>query len=176
MSEEARHTKGDLEQMQSLPLRIKITMTERRIFDWWEHWNGDVYLSFSGGKDSTVLKHIIDNMGINIPSVFVNTGLEYPEIQKFAMSQENVTTVRPEMMFTDVIKNYGYPVVSKEVSKNVQYARSGGENNVHYKKLFGQYLYHGEKSPRYNCEKWQFLYDAPFKISSRCCDVMKKSL
>lgn len=59
----ARHTRGDLQQMQSLPLRIKITMTERRIFDWWEHWNGDVYLSFSGGKDSTVLKHIIEKYG-----------------------------------------------------------------------------------------------------------------
>lgn len=87
-----RHTKSDLLQMQSLPLKIKVQMTERRIFDWYDYWQGDVYLSFSGGKDSTVLKHIIDNMGLGIPSVFVNTGLEYPEIQKFAMSQPNVTT------------------------------------------------------------------------------------
>ena len=131
-----RHSKGDLEQMQSLPLKIKITMTERRIFDWYEYWGGDVYLSFSGGKDSTVLKHIIDNMGINVPSVFVNTGLEYPEIQKFAMSQENVTVVRPKMMFTEVLKQYGYPIISKEVSQCIKEAR-GKTDGFQYRKLFG---------------------------------------
>ena len=172
---ENRHQIGDLQQMQSLPLKAKITMTERRIYDWYDHWDGDVYVSFSGGKDSTVLKHIVDGLGLGIPSVFVNTGLEYPEIQRFAMSQPNVITLRPQMMFTDVVKKYGYPVISKEISKNVQYARSGGEANVHYKKLFGTYMWNGEKASRYNCEKWSFLYDAPFKISSRCCDVMKKS-
>lgn len=170
-----RHTKGDLQQMQSLPLRIKITMTERRIFDWYNHFQGDVYLSFSGGKDSTVLKHIIDNMGLQIPSLFVNTGLEFPEIQKFAMSQENVTTIRPEMRFDEVIKKYGYPVVSKEVSKCVYYARHGkGKQDIHYQKLFGEFYYNGELSKLYNHKKWSFLYDAPFEVGSQCCDVMKK--
>lgn len=171
---EYRHTKGDLEQMQSLPLKIKITMTERRIFDWYEHWNGDVYLSFSGGKDSTVLKHIIENMGLNIPSVFVNTGLEFPEIQRFAMTHNNVTTVRPEMMFTEVIKQYGYPIISKEVAKAVYYARKNGEGSVYHKKLFGEMMWEGKKS-RYNFERWSFLYDAPFNVSGRCCDIMKKN-
>lgn len=44
---------------------------------------GAVYVSFSGGKDSTVLKHIVDSMYSDVPAVFVNTGLEYPEIQHF---------------------------------------------------------------------------------------------
>ena len=46
---------------------------------------GQVYVSFSGGKDSTVLKHIVDSMYDDVPALFVNTGLEFPEIQKFAM-------------------------------------------------------------------------------------------
>ena len=171
---ENRHSKGDLQQMQAMPLHIKITMTERRIFDWYNHWNGDVYLSFSGGKDSTVLKHIIDNMGLNIPSVFINTGLEYPEIRAFAMSQDGVTALQPKMRFDEVIKQYGYPVISKEVSKNVYYARRGGEENVHYKKLQGTHTYKGKISP-FNTAKYQFLYDAPFKIAPHCCAVMKKS-
>jgi 3'-phosphoadenosine 5'-phosphosulfate sulfotransferase (PAPS reductase)/FAD synthetase len=54
----SRHSKGDLQQMQSLPLEAKILMTQRRIRDWVDYWNGDVYVSFSGGKDSTVLKHM----------------------------------------------------------------------------------------------------------------------
>ena len=94
-------------------------MTKERRRQWYEHWYGMVYVSFSGGKDSTVLKHIVDSMYDDVPAVFVNTGLEYPEIQKFAMSQKNVVTVRPEMRFDEVIKKYGYPVVSKEVAHTV---------------------------------------------------------
>src|SRR5574344_1912990 len=105
-----KHTAYDLKQMQSLPLDIKIRMTKERIEQWYEHWDGMVYVSFSGGKDSTVLKHIVDSMYDDVPAVFVNTGLEYPEIQKFAMSQKSVVTVRPEMRFDEVIKKYGYPV------------------------------------------------------------------
>lgn len=166
-------TISDLKQMQALPLEAKIAMTYQRIRAWYDYWDGNVFLAFSGGKDSTVLKHIIDDMYSDVPSVFVNTGLEYPEIQKFAMSQPNVITVRPELRFDEVLKKYGYPVISKEVAKNVQYARSSGEGSHHYKKLFGTLMYKGEKS-RYCTEKHSYLFDAPFKISARCCDIMKK--
>ena len=143
---------------------------------------GQVYVSFSGGKDSTVLKHIVDSMYDDVPALFVNTGLEYPEIQKFVKEVQSgkydcfnsdVKIVRPEMRFDEVIKNYGYPVVSKEVAKNVYYARTGGEKNVHYKKLFGLLTYNGEKS-QFCSDNWKFLYDSDFLISQRCCDVMKK--
>lgn len=163
-----RHSKGDLEQMQSLPLKIKITMTERRVFDWYEYYGGDVYLSFSGGKDSTVLKHIIDNMGINIPSVFVNTGLEFPEIQRFAMSQPNVTTIRPKMMFPEVLKKYGYPVASKEVSQKVESYRKGQQ-------WAKKYFESEEKVDFGVADRWKILIDAPFDVSSSCCKVMKKT-
>lgn len=169
---ENRHSKGDLQQMQAMPLHIKITMTERRIFDWYNHWNGDVYLSFSGGKDSTVLKHIIDNMGLNIPSVFINTGLEYPEIRQFATSKDNVVTVYPKRRFDQVIIEYGYPLISKQVAKNIYFARNN-KDGAHYKRLFGQYIYQGKLSP-FNTPKWSFLYDAPFRIAPHCCDITKK--
>ena len=92
---ENKHSASDLRQMQSLPLEAKIAMSQRRIKEWYDHWDGQVYVSFSGGKDSTVLKHLVENTpGVyDVPSLFVNTGLEYPEIQKFAMSQPNVITV-----------------------------------------------------------------------------------
>jgi 3'-phosphoadenosine 5'-phosphosulfate sulfotransferase (PAPS reductase)/FAD synthetase len=123
-----KHEPHDLAQMQSLPLEAKIIMTQQRIRDWYDYWNGDVYVSFSGGKDSTVLKHIVDNMwGVyDVPAVFVNTGLEYPEIQKFVKDikagkfdcfNSNVEIIRPKMRFDEVLKKYGYPVVSKEISE-----------------------------------------------------------
>lgn len=172
-----KHTAYDLIQMQSLPLDIKIRMTKERIQQWYEYWDGQVYVSFSGGKDSTVLKHIVDSMYNDIPAVFVNTGLEYPEIQKFAMSQKNVVTVRPEMRFDEVIKKYGYPIVSKEVAQTVWEAKKNvktGKYIYRIKKLNGELLDKNGKLSTYNIPKWKFLLDAPFDISHKCCDVMKK--
>lgn len=112
---EAKHTKGDLIQMQSLPLDIKIQMSCRRIKEWYEYWQGDVYVSFSGGKDSTVLVDLVRNKcGLkDTPIVFVDTGLEYPEVKEFARKRADVV-LRPEMSFVQVIKKYGYPVISKQ--------------------------------------------------------------
>lgn len=75
-----KHTSYDLAQMQSLPLEQKVIMSQRRIQEWYDYWDGQVYVSFSGGKDSTVLLDIVRKMYPDVPAVFVNTGLEYPEI------------------------------------------------------------------------------------------------
>ena len=173
----AKHEAYELKQMQSLPLDIKIRMTKERIEQWYEHWDGQVYVSFSGGKDSTVLKHIVDSMYDDVPAVFVNTGLEYPEIQKFAMSQKNVVTVRPEMRFDEVIKKYGYPVVSKEVAQTVCEAKKNAQTGKYIyriKKLNGELIGKNGKPSTYNIPQWKFLLDAPYDISHKCCDVMKK--
>ena len=122
-------TRSDLRQRQALPLRAKVLMTQVRIREWYEHFDGNVYVSFSGGKDSTVLAHLVHDLYPSVPLVFANTGLEYPEIQAFArkMGAEIVT---PKMKFSEVISNYGYPIISKEVSEAIFYARrirnSGG--------------------------------------------------
>lgn len=173
-----KHAPHDLAQMQSLPLEAKVIMTQQRIRQWYEHWGGMVYVSFSGGKDSTVLKHIVDGMYDDVPAVFVNTGLEYPEIQKFAMSQRNVVTVRPEMRFDEVLKRHGYPVVSKTVSKRVDEARnaikSGRHEAVCVQQIEGRYMTPEGKHSPFNYGKWNYLMEAPFSTSHKCCDVMKK--
>ena len=118
MAENA-HTMQDLRQMQALPLSIKIRMTERRIRDWVNEFGEDgVYVSFSGGKDSTVLLDIVRNVcGFkDVPAVFVDTGLEYPEIRDFVKTFDNVVWLKPKMTFKQVIETYGYPFISKEVS------------------------------------------------------------
>lgn len=111
-----------LRQYQSLPLRAKVGMSETRIIEWYDHFNGEVCVSFSGGKDSTVLAHLVHKYYPDVPLVFANTGLEYPEIQAFARKM-GAEFVRPKMRFDEVISKYGYPIISKENAEAIYYAR-----------------------------------------------------
>lgn len=112
-------SREELKLLQALPLNVKISKTQQRIREWVEHYGEDgVYVSFSGGKDSTVLLDIARKMYPGIEAVFVNTGLEYPEIVDFVKQHENVTILRPKKNFRQVLAEYGYPVISKNVSHN----------------------------------------------------------
>lgn len=147
---------------------------------------GAVYVSFSGGKDSTVLKHIVDSMYDDVPALFVNTGLEYPEIQAFVKRVQrgefdcfnfDVEIVRPEMRFDEVIKTYGYPVISKEVSQTVFEARKSaatGKYTHRLKKLNNEALDKDGNPSQYNIPQYKYLLYAPYDISHKCCDIMKK--
>lgn len=116
------HDNERLKELQALPLHKKIGITIARITEWYKAFNGNVYVSISGGKDSAVLWDITNKFFPDVPAVFSNTGLEYPEVQQFA---KNICTdvVCPEMSFLEVIKTYGYPLISKEVSEAIYYAR-----------------------------------------------------
>lgn len=117
----ALHSREELEEMQRLPLQRKIQITTARIIEWYQHYDGKVYVAFSGGKDSTVLLDIVRRIYPDVPAVFSDTGLEFPEVREFVKSCENVTIVRPEMNFRKVIEVYGYPVISKRVANTVEY-------------------------------------------------------
>ena len=120
----AIHTIEELKLKQALPLDIKIKMSKARIRAWIDEFGEDgVYISFSGGKDSTVLLDLVREDYPNVRAVFVDTGLEYPEIRDFVKTFDNIDIVRPKMNFKQVINTYGYPFISKEVSKTVWYAR-----------------------------------------------------
>lgn len=87
------------------------------------HWNRQVVVSFSGGKDSTVLLHLVRSIFPDVKAVFSNTGLEYPELQRHVRSIDNVDIVTPTMRFDEVISTYGYPLIGKEVAEAIYYAR-----------------------------------------------------
>lgn len=175
------HTKERLRELQALPFERKIGFTAARITEWYNHYNGQVYVSFSGGKDSTVLLHIARTLFPEIKAVFIDTGLEYPEIREFVKTFDNVDWIKPKMVFTEVIRKYGYPVIGKEVAGYVDLARKGnlwarihlGFDNGVYVTKKGRKIKPNEGG-KYDKSKWRFLMDAPFKISDRCCGIMKK--
>lgn len=166
-------TKESLELLQNYPLWMKVELTKRRIQEWYEYHNGEVYISFSGGKDSTVLLHIARSMYPDIEAVFSDTGLEYPEIKQFVKSFDNVTTVRPDMSFKQVIEQKGYPIVSKSVANCVRLAKKNiedGKDTLRVRQIRGL-----EVGSKFNKGKWEFLLDAPFKVSDECCTHLKKN-
>lgn len=154
--------------------------------------DGQVYVSFSGGRDSTVVADLAARVcqanGWTLYLLFVNTGLEYPEIQKFVKTfaewlrttyeiEVVLDIVRPEMRFDEVIKKYGYPVISKEVSETISQAKKSqqtGKCTYRLKKLNGELLDKDGNPSKFNCSQWRFLLDAPYDISGECCAVMKK--
>ena len=100
--------------MQGWSLERKIRVTQTRIMEWYMRYDGQVFISFSGGKDSTVLLDLARRVYPDIPAVYVDTGLEYPELRDFVKTKDNVIWLRPRYPFTQILEKYGYPIISKE--------------------------------------------------------------
>lgn len=152
------------------PLKAKVFLSQMRIREWYNHWGGQVYVSFSGGKDSTVLLHMVRELFPEVEAVFVDTGLEYPEIRKFIKTINNVTWVRPAKKFKDVIEEFGYPVVSKDQACAITRYQRTQDPVQKYRRIHGWPK--GLKGTI--SKKWRYLLDAPFDISDKCCKIMKK--
>lgn len=177
----------------ALDLEDKEILTYEKLDQWYTAWDGKCYVSFSGGKDSTVLAYLVARYlsSFRVPPwelhlVFVNTGLEYPEIQKFVNTYAdwlrekfprvtvNLHRLRPKMNIRQVVTKYGYSIVSKEVANCVWLARKSG-NGTRMARLRGELLDRDGNPSAYNCDNWGFLLDAPFLVSSECCRIMKKN-
>ena len=172
-------TREELKMLQALPLDIKIRKTQQRIREWVEYYGEDgVYVSFSGEKDSAVLLDIVRSIYPKIEAVFVNTGLEYPEIVEFVKQHENVTILKPKKNFREILTEYGYPIASKEVAGYIDEARNSKSERLRQsriERLQGRYLRRDGKKSEFNREKWGFALSAPFRISDKCCNLMKKN-
>lgn len=162
----------ELRILQALPLSLKVRRSQQRIREWVAYYGADgVYVSFSGGKDSTVLLHLVRELYPGIPAVFVNTGLEYPEIQRFVRTFDNVEILRPKLSFPEVITKYGYPFISKQTASIVYYGRKGSAWAL---EMLNNTRVYGTSLSRYNIPKYKPLLSTDFVISNDCCAVMKK--
>lgn len=176
---ENKHTKEDMVYMTSLPLSIKIAIAKNRIRDWYNTYDGQVYVARSGGKDSDVLSHLVKELYPDVPHVYCNTGLDYSTVRKHAQEECN-KTLYPTVNPVQILTKYGYPIISKEVSQTIREARIGiklGNGTYQYRidKLNGTYIDpKTAELSQYNMPQWKFLLNAPFRISEECCNNSKK--
>lgn len=166
-------TVQELQQRQQWPLHQKIDHALGTVEAFMARTGKVPYVSFSGGKDSTVLLDMIRRfLNPDIKAVFCNTGNEFPKIVKFVRRTENVTVIRPQMTVRAVLEKYGFPLVSKEQSSYIREARTTQSEKLRNKRLHGKKVkgaFMGKISDR-----WQFLTNSPFDISEKCCECLKK--
>lgn len=111
------------------------------------------YISFSGGKDSTILHYLVDIALPNnkIPRLFINTGVEYQDIRKYvnelAFNDDRIKIINSGINLKSMLKKYGYPFKSKQHSHNwTIYNNNREECNKYIDILFE----HPEKKKDYN--------------------------
>lgn len=133
-----------------------------------------VYISYSGGKDSTVLSHIAKSMYPDILHLFSNTTNEYPEtLQHIKWEQEENGTKLIMVLPTDVhgetwtfkkvVERYGYPVFSKRVSNAIR---------TYQHALSAETRQHSIDYIARNFKKYDKYKE--LSISDKCCDRLKK--
>lgn len=162
----------ELQQRQKWPLHQKIDHALGTVEAFIARTGKVPYVSFSGGKDSTVLLDMIRRfLKPDIKAVFCNTGNEFPEIVKFVRRTENVTVIRPEMTVRQVLEKYGFPLISKEQAQYIREARHTKSERLLFQRL------NGRPKGRYRAkisDRWKFLINTPFEVSHKCCECLKK--
>lgn len=168
----------DLQYNQNLLLPEKVLLTRARIHDFYRKSNGKVFISFSGGKDSLVVLNEVRKLYPEVPCVFVDTGLEYPEIRDFVRTIPNVIWLKPKLTFKAIIEEYGYPVISKQQSRNLSDVQNATTRNQHTVRLrLTGLTKNGVKIKDSSLKipkKWLYLTSSNIKFSDKCCFYLKK--
>lgn len=175
LSLNSKARKNMLKSFQQLPLEVKIQKSMMIIDEAIREFGQDkIYISYSGGKDSTVLSHLVRTKYPNILHIFSDTTNEYPEtLQHIIWEQKynhmNLIRVRPRdgkgkaFNFRRVVDEYGYPMFTKSAANAIRtYRRACTEKT---KDNAIQYI-------RRNFKRYEQYKEC--NISDLCCDKLKK--
>lgn len=163
----------ELKERQKWTLDQKIDHSLGVIDQFISRLNGQVYVGFSGGKDSTVLLDLCRVIKPDIKAVFCNTGNEYPDIVRFVRELKNtevynIDIIYPKLKPKEVFEKYGFPLVSKSVSALIGKVRRNPNG-----KVYQNFVVKRESLFKLS-QKWMFLLDEDFDVSEKCCYQLKK--
>ncbi len=167
----------NIQDMISWSLDKKINHALKRIQEFYSVQDGKVYVAFSGGKDSTVLLHLVRSLYPDVIAVFVNTTNEYKEILDFVKLVPNVLTIHPKMTFIQTVEKFGFPLVSKKVARMITDLRENKSTTPNIRNLYlTGFNRKGVYVPSFKlAKKWYPLFqEAKFDITNKCCDILKK--
>ncbi len=169
-----RMRKHKLRLLQALPLEDKILMSKKLVNEAIAEYGLEhVYISYSGGKDSTVLSHLVRQEQPDILHIFSNTTCEYPEtMQHVRWEREyngmnvHITIPRDKFgvpwNFKRVVEEHGFPVFSKRISNGIRTYRRA--KSARTKQNAHDYI--KRNFPKYEQYKEQ-------NISDICCEKLK---
>ena len=184
-----KHTPEDLKRLQSYDLCNKIQISIARIMEWYNRNDKKCYVSFSGGKDSTVLAWLAAQVcklfDCKLILWFSDTGLEFPELREhvktysewlkltFSIEVETIMDTPKDkngkrIIFKDVILNEGYPILSKNISRQIGDVQRLGQD------CWAARCFDGRETGMYDMRRWKYVLSAPYKVSNKCCEIMKK--
>lgn len=139
----------------------------------------NAYVSFSGGKDSTVLSELIDLALPNnsIPRVFINTGIEFNEVVAFVRERQKkdnrIIEIKSGVNIRQMLEENGYPFKSKEHSHKLHLLQQGSKA----RSVTSYFTIDPNKRTLHNCPKclaYQKDGFDKFKVSDSCCTILKK--
>lgn len=165
-------TGDELQERQSWSLMQKIDHTLGTIDEFVGRLGIDnVYVSFSGGKDSTVMFDLARKIYPNILAVFCSTGNEYPDIIRFVNRLKNdganIQIIRPKMTPRQVWEKYGFPLIGKEQAQKIHRIRINPMSK-------SAKLWMSDKGYFRLANQWRYLINEPYNVSDICCKKLKK--
>ena len=163
--------KWQLIQRQGLPLDIKIKLTKRRIKEFYKYFKGKVYISYSGGKDSEVMLHLIKSIYEDVKVVFVDTGTEL-DTREHAIKKSDII-LRPKVPMLKIWNKYGIPFPSKQQADFIYKAKHTKSDYLRNRLLTG-IMKDGSKTMFKIAEKWKCIIDSDIEVSDKCCYYLKK--
>ena len=176
--------------MQQRDYEFKIAHAEETAYKFLEHpqIDGMAYVAV-GGLDSITLLCFLRSIGIDLPAVSVSV-LEDKSIQRVHM-ELGVTALKPLRSKVNVIKELGWPVLSKEIAGKISLLQHPSEKNatVRHAIITGETGAYGgyRKNTRMKLsQKWLERFGgadaegaalgyaaAPFLVSDKCCYYLK---
>lgn len=190
--EHKRRKHNEMVALQSLPYEVKVGKAKQRIR---EFIQGCDQLGYNthvsvGGLDSITLLCLIRSMHIDIPAVSVSV-LEDKSIIR-VHKQLGVTMLRPLKNKHEILQEEGFPVISKKIATKIMALQEPTEKNATIRHAIitgecGEKGHFATNSAMQLPKRWLELFGGyenenegvhyqvpPFKVSSKCCEIMKE--